>query len=165
MDEEGAGIYVRESAHLDRYVQIGVVGGRVISVEFPESSDQIRLPENGDSSESPASQPPDEHPLLDRIFAYLNGREDSFEDIDTGLTVPTEHRAVLESTRKIPYGQSVDVEQLARTSGLDADDHETVRNALRANPVPLVIPDHRVRDTPSGAPTAIQRRLRAIEGL
>ncbi|RRJ28920.1 MGMT family protein [Halocatena pleomorpha] len=150
MDEEGAGIYVRESAHLDRYVQIGVVGGRVISVAFPES-----LPENAAH----------EHPLLDRIVVYLNGREDSFEDVETGLTVSTDHRSVLESTRKIPYGQSVDVEQLARTSGLDADDHETVRNALRANPVPLVVPDHRVRDTPSGAPTAVERRLRAIEGL
>lgn len=150
MDEEGAaGIYARESAHLDRHVQIGVVGGRVISVTFPGSAEN-------------AAQ---DHPLLDRIFAYLNGREESFEDIDTGLTVPTEHRAVLESTRKIPYGQAVDVDQIARTSGLDADDDEIVRDALGDNPIPLVIPDHRVRDAPSGAPTGIERRLQALEGL
>lgn len=150
MDDEGEGIYARESAHLDRYVQIGVVGGRLISVAFPESP-----PENA----------AEDHPLLDRMFAYLNGREDSFEDIDTGLTVSTEQRSVLESTRKIPYGQEIDVEQLARTSGLGGDDHETVRNALGDNPVPWVVPDHRVRDTPSGAPRAIERRLRAVEGL
>lgn len=150
MDDEAEGIYARESAHLDRSVQIGVVGGRVISVAFPES---------------PAENAIQDHPLLDRIFAYLNGREEAFEDINTGLTVPTEQRSVLESTRKIPYGQEVGVEQLARTSGLDGDDHETVRNALGDNPVPLVVPDHRVRDTPSGAPTAVERRLRAVEGL
>lgn len=150
MEDAEEGIYARESAHLERCVQIGVISGRVISVAFPQS---------------PAENAAQEHPLLDRIFAYLNGREESFEDIDTGLTVPTEQRAVLESTRKVPYGQKIDVDQLARTSGLDEDDHETVRDALGDNPVPLVVPDHRIRDTPSGAPTAVERRLRAVEGL
>ena len=33
--DEVAGIYARESTYLDRYVQLGVAQGRVISVSFP----------------------------------------------------------------------------------------------------------------------------------
>jgi methylated-DNA-[protein]-cysteine S-methyltransferase len=40
-----------------------------------------------------------------------------------------------------------------------------VREALAANPVPLLIPDHRVRDGPSGAPPPVEQKLRAVEGL
>ena len=148
-----AGIYVRESAYLDRYVQIGVASGRVISVSFP------RTPDDGAS---------DEHELLDRITAYLEGERDDFRDVEVGLTVPTDHRQVLEQCREIPYGESIDVERLCRMAGLDADDdadHDVVRRALDENPVPLLVPDHRVRDGPSAAPPAVEQALRSLEGL
>jgi len=54
------------------------------------------------------------------------------------------------------------------TEGLgadDQDDQQQVREALAANPVPLLIPDHRVRDGPSGAPPAVEQKLRVVEGL
>jgi len=47
----------------------------------------------------------------------------------------------------------------------DDRDLATVRDALADNPVPLLIPDHRVRDGPSAPPLAVQQTLRAIEGL
>ncbi|RDZ98709.1 cysteine methyltransferase, partial [Haloferax sp. Atlit-6N] len=37
------------------------------------------------------------------------------------------------------------------------------RTALAENPVPLFVPDHRVRDAPSGAPASVAERLREIE--
>jgi methylated-DNA-[protein]-cysteine S-methyltransferase len=147
------GIYARESSYLGRYVQLGIASDQLINVSFPEEPDP--------DSES-------DHPLLDRIVAYLEGERDAFDDVDTALTVPTEHRSVLEAVRGIPYGDQVSVEKLARLAGLDGDDQDdlgTVRMALDTNPLPLVIPDHRVRDGPSSAPPKVEQRLRSLEGL
>lgn len=146
-----AGIYARESAVLDRYVQIGVVGPNVVGVSFPESPD----PDAGG-----------DHPLLDRIFAYLNGEPDDFEDVEVGLTLSTDARAVLEEVRTVPYGETVTVAAVARSTEAlsDAAENATVvREALRENPTPLLVPDHRVRDGPSGAPPEVPERLRQIE--
>jgi methylated-DNA-[protein]-cysteine S-methyltransferase len=54
------------------------------------------------------------------------------------------------------------------TAGLDSesdDDLRLVRTALADNPVPLLVPDHRVRDGPSAAPAPVVGKLRAVEGL
>jgi methylated-DNA-[protein]-cysteine S-methyltransferase len=152
MSVSGEGIYAWESEFLDRWVQIGVAAGKVISVSFPENPD-------------PDGQP--EHPVLERIERYLEGFEEDFSDVDVGLTVPTDQRKVLEQVRKIPYGEQVSVAQLARmTPGIDPEeDLQTVRTALDENPAPIVIPDHRVRDGPSAAPPKIEQRLRSVEGL
>ncbi|GGN85110.1 MULTISPECIES: methylated-DNA--[protein]-cysteine S-methyltransferase [Haloarcula] len=148
-----AGIYARESAYLDRFVQFGEAGERVISLSFPKT---------------PEADSQDDHPLLDRIEDYLNGAEDDFADVTVGLTVPTDQRTVLEAVREIPYGEDATVEQIARmTPGLSASEQEDltqVREALAANPVPLLIPDHRVRDGPSAAPPPVEQKLRAVEG-
>jgi len=144
------GLYARESSTLGRAVQIGVASGRVISVSFPETP-----PTDADA----------DHPLLDRVFDYLDGAEDHFDDVTVALTVPTEQRTVLEAVRNVPYGETVDVTRLARLAGLDdedGDDLETVRTALRANPVPLFIPDHRISG-PGATPAAVAERLRDLE--
>lgn len=150
---DAAGIYAYESAVLDRYVQIGVAGERVLSVSFPDRPEQDGT----------------DHPLLDRIEVYLGGERDDFADVTVALTVPTDRRSVLEALREVPYGESVSVEQLARmTPGLDseeASDRETVRTALGENPAPLLLPDHRVRDGPSNAPGEVIDQLQRIEGL
>jgi methylated-DNA-[protein]-cysteine S-methyltransferase len=39
---------------------------------------------------------------------------------------------------------------------------ETVESALRSNPVPLLVPDHRVTG-PGATPDAVASRLRAVE--
>ncbi|WP_229121634.1 MGMT family protein [Halapricum desulfuricans] len=151
---DAAGIYARESDVLDRHVQIGVAGERILALSFPESPDE---------------QAGSDHPLLDRIEAYLGGERDDFADVTVALTVPTDRRSVLETLREVPYGEDVSVEQLARmTPGLDpeeANDRETVRTALGENPAPLLLPDHRVRDGPSAAPSGVVDQLRRIEGL
>lgn len=148
------GIYARESAYLERYVEIGVAQAKVLRIAFPTEPDPDAA---------------DDHELLDRVFAYFEGKRDDFRDVDVALTVPTDQRAVLEATRQIPFGESVSVEQLARmTPTLDAsddDDQMLVREALDANPAPIVIPDHRVRDAPSAAPPEVEQKLRSLEGL
>lgn len=152
--DDVAGIYARESTYLDRYVQLGIAQQRVLSVSFPTT------PEENASGE---------HDLLDRIDSYLEGTADDFDDIDIALTVPTDQREVLEQVQAIPYGDGVTVDQLVRmTAGLDPEedsDHALVRDALAANPAPLLLPDHRVRDGPSGAPPQVEQKLRSVEGL
>jgi len=152
--EEVAGIYARESTYLDCHVQLGVAQGRVISVSFPQESEA--------DAES-------EHELLDRITAYLQGDRDDFADVTVALTMATDQREVLERVREIPYGDQATVEQLARmVPDHDPDedgDRRLVRDALANNPAPIFVPDHRVRDGPSGAPPGVEQKLRAVEGL
>lgn len=169
MDESDTGIYAREIEGIavndgerrsgvstngasggDGIVQVGVASGRVISLSFPGS-----LPEEATRG----------HDLLDRIERYVGGKPEGFEDVPIALTVPTDHRAVLERVREVPYGETSDVATLARTApGLDPDEDEgVVRAALEANPVPILIPDHRVLDGPSALPTGLDRRLRSVE--
>jgi methylated-DNA-[protein]-cysteine S-methyltransferase len=151
---EVAGIYARESAFLDRYVQVGIAQERVLSVSFPTTPDEGASPD---------------HDVLDRIEAYLEGDVDDFADITVALTVPTAQRDVLDVVREIPYGEERTVKQIGRiTTGLDPEEESDltlVREALAENPAPLLIPDHRVRDGPSAAPAAVEQKLRAVEGL
>lgn len=150
--DETAGIYARESTYLDRYVQLGIAQGRVISVSFPSTPDEEA-----------------DHDLLDRIESYLQGGEDDFRDVTVALTLPTDKREVLEQLRDLRYGTEATVEELTgMTAGLDPDDEKDrtlVREALAENPAPLLIPDHRIRDGPSAAPAQVEQKLRAVEGL
>ncbi|EMA59033.1 MGMT family protein [Halorubrum kocurii] len=154
MDTTGtSGVFAREFDEIGRAVQVGFAGGRVISVSFPETA--------------PADASGD-HDLLDRIGAYLGGERDAFDDVATGLTVPTDRRAVLEALETVPYGEEVSVSRLTRLAGLDADDPadlELVTGALRDNPIPILFPDHRVQGGPYAAPGDVRETLRRAEGL
>lgn len=151
---ERAGIYAREIPFLDRSVQIGVASGRVIAVSFPRARPD-------DAGES--------HPVLDQITAYCNGEPIEVGSIEVALTMATDRRDVLAALRSVPYGETVTVEQLTgMTPDLDPsseDDRDFVRSTLAENPLPLLVPDHRVRDGPSGAPPVVEQRFRSIEGL
>lgn len=151
--DETAGIYGRTFETVDRNVQIGVAQGRVLSVDFPPSLDDAG----------------GEHELLDRVEAYLTGQEDDFADVQVAMTMPTDQRAVLDAVREVPYGETATVKQLTRmVPGRDADDPEdvtAVADALAANPAPVFLPTHRVRDGPDGMPSDIAATLRSLEGV
>lgn len=149
-----AGIFGREIPALDRHVQVGVAGGKAVKLSFPASPDQEADPD---------------YELLDRIDAYAAGRvEDGFDDVEIGLTVPTAQRSVLETLRTVPYGETVTTTQLARmTPGMDHEDDEelrTVRTALQENPLPILLPDHRVEDANGATPDGVAAQLRSVEG-
>jgi methylated-DNA-[protein]-cysteine S-methyltransferase len=148
---DGAGIHAARAESLDCWVQLGIAGGRVISLSFPDEAE------------------PSDHELLDRLLDYLGGlTEDEFEDVTVGLTIGGPEREVLETLRDVPYGENVTVAQLARMVAGVADDdagHATVRDALAGNPVPIFIPDHRVSDGPSAAPPRVEQQLRSLEGI
>ncbi|QLG26216.1 methylated-DNA--[protein]-cysteine S-methyltransferase [Halorarum halophilum] len=152
MNDADTGVYARESDRLGRVVELGVAAGRVLSVSFPAD-----LPSDAD---------PD-HPILDRLFDYVDGVEDDFADVTLAITVPTAQRNVLDSVRTVPYGDTVTLDLVVRmTSGLDHEDEadlETAREALRANPVPVFVPDHRVTVAEGATPADVAETLRSIE--
>ncbi|MGM0447452.1 MAG: MGMT family protein [Methanobacteriota archaeon] len=148
-----SGVFAREFDEIGRTFQVGFAGGRVISVSFP--------------AEPPADADGD-HDLLDRVDAYLGGERDEFAEVALGLTVPTDQREVLEALRSLPYGEEVSVSRLARLAGFDPDDPDdvaTVTGALDDNPIPVLLPDHRVSGGPYATPGDIRSALRHVEGL
>lgn len=154
MDTAGtSGVFAREFDALGRAVQVGFAGGRVISISFPAE---------------PPSDADADHDLLDRIGAYLRGDRDEFAEVTIGLTVPTAQRDVLESLRTVPYGEEVTVSRLARLGGFDpddADDLESVTAALAENPIPILLPDHRVGGGPYATPGKVRAKFREVEGI
>ena len=148
-----SGVFAREFDEIDRTVQVGFAGGRVISLSFPAE---------------PPSDADGDHELLDRIDVYLDGERDEFAEVALGLTVPTDQREVLEALRSVPYGEEVSVSRLTRLAALDADDPEDlelVTSALRENPIPILFPDHRVQGGPYATPGDVREKLRRVEGL
>lgn len=148
------GIVAVRSDRLDRWVQLGIASGQVINVDFP--------------ADRPADAGED-HPLVDRLAAYLDAEEpDDFQDVEVALTVPTAHRRVYETLREVGYGRDITLSDLADASPLDADDDEataTVREALGANPIPIVVPDHRVSGAAGATPPDVRDTLRHLEEL
>ena len=152
MTEPTAGVVAaRRIEPLDAVVQIGVASSRVVGVSFPGS-----VPDGAS----------EDHPLLDRIAEYCAGTEETFDDVSVALLLDGDQRAVLEAVRNVPYGRTIDTKTLARTAaGVESDDTETVHGALRSNPAPLLVPDHRVRGIEGATPSRIASRLRSLEGI
>ena len=103
---------------------------------------------------------------LDEFFA---GRRTAFDvPVDLGLCAPF-GRAVLEQTARIPFGSTSTYREVAVALGRPGASRAT-GNALGANPVPIVVPCHRVLRTGGGlggytGGLAIKERLLGIEGV
>jgi len=78
---------------------------------------------------------------------YFEGSRHAFElPLDWSLTGSRFRRAVLERTAKIPYGGTASYREVASAAGSE----RAVRaagTALGANPIPIVVPCHRVLRT------------------
>ena len=145
------GIYAQRFDDLDTVVQLGVASGQVIDVSFPET-----VPDDAAT----------DHEVFTLIGDYLDGDRLALTDVEIALTVPTDHRQVLEALQNVSAGNTVTVSRLARLAGMDEDSEEdaaTVRDALQANPVPLLIPDHRVHDAQGATPSDVAATLRDLE--
>lgn len=82
------------------------------------------------------------HALLDQ---YFRGVRIGFADIPLDLSAGTKfQRSVWEAARNIPWGATVGYGELARRMGKTAGAARAVGQALGANPVPILVPCHRV---------------------
>ncbi len=83
-------------------------------------------------------------PLVRRLQAYASGARDQFRDIEVDPGPLTDfQRRVLRRCRRIPYGKTLTYGELAAQAGHPGA-ARAVGNCMAANPVPLIIPCHRV---------------------
>lgn len=105
-----------------------------------------------------------------RVAAHLAGALDPFDDIELDLSdVPAFHRIVYEAARAVHPGKTVSYGELAAKVGKPKA-ARAVGQAMRKNPIPLLIPCHRILgangalggfSAPGGVAT--KKRLLAIE--
>jgi len=105
------------------------------------------------------------------LLEYLHGRRKRFEwPLDLRLARSDFHRTVLRATAAVPYGAVIPYAGIAQEVG-KASASRAVAQALRWNPLPIVIPCHRVIGT-SGALTGyagrrvgLKQKLLSLEGI
>jgi len=86
----------------------------------------------------------DECKLINDLIRYLGGEVVDFSGYEVDLSGLTDfEREVIKETRKIEYGSVVTYSELAARIGLP-NAARAVGNALKKNPLPIVIPCHRV---------------------
>lgn len=118
----------------------------VVTVEFNDTAvTRIQL---NPSSPEPARHDEDllewQRTTLDAIEAYLSGKEVDLSDIPVDLSQqPPFRRRVQEACRRIPYGATMTYAELAKRAGQPAA-VRAVGSAMSHNPIPLLIPCHRV---------------------
>jgi methylated-DNA-[protein]-cysteine S-methyltransferase len=129
---------MREGLFFDQYdSQVGVIG--VLGGPDGVRATGWRLDAEGASIE------PDEivQAAIGQFREYFAGQRQEF---DLPLDLPDLEPAtvaVLEALRRIPYGQTVTYAQLAEMSGTGMP-ARAVGSVMGANPLPIVIPCHRV---------------------
>jgi len=109
--------------------------------------------------------------LYRELMDYLQGRRTRLEwPLDLRLARSDFHRMVLELTARIPYGAVTSYANVARELGRPAA-VRAVAQALRANPLPIAIPCHRVVGAGgdlvgyAGRRIGLKQRLLAVEGV
>ncbi|MHC4882211.1 MAG: methylated-DNA--[protein]-cysteine S-methyltransferase [Planctomycetota bacterium] len=82
--------------------------------------------------------------LETRIRAYYEGNSDGFQDVGICLDDFTEfQQQVLTTLRKITYGKRISYGDLAKRAGRPGA-ARAIGSVMAANPLPLIIPCHRV---------------------
>jgi methylated-DNA-[protein]-cysteine S-methyltransferase len=105
--------------------------------------------------------------LVHRFQAYYSGQKATFPDkLDLGEATPFQ-RQVWEACREIPYGETKSYAWIARQTGKPGA-ARAAGQALGKNPLPIVVPCHRVLSSDGGlggftGGLATKKRLLALE--
>jgi methylated-DNA-[protein]-cysteine S-methyltransferase len=105
--------------------------------------------------------------LLAELDQYFGGRRRSFDiDVDLAPLSPFQRR-ILAATARVPYGELATYKQVARRAG-NEQASRAAGGALNANPIPIVVPCHRVVGSDGSlvgyaGGLLIKRRLLALE--
>lgn len=138
----------------------------LVAVEYNGSEESFRAYLAKISKGLPTRSPQKMSGAKKMLLAYLHGRSNRIEiDVDLSGITPFQRR-VLEETRKVPRGQVSTYAEIARRIG-QPKAVRAVGQALRRNPVPIVVPCHRViaSDGSLGGYSGQMRDRRKIELL
>lgn len=148
-------------------------GDRLRAVQLPERDDQttVRRLASRLAGAGPAEPPAPVARAMAAMAALLEGRRDQLLDIELDLDdVGAFERSVYEVTRAIPPGETLTYGEVARRIG-EPGAARAVGRALGANPLPIVIPCHRVLGAgghlvgfSANGGTETKRRMLLIEG-
>ena len=148
----------------------------LVAVQFPEKDPAVterRLIAKSRSAGA-ATPPPGIAPVIAGIARYLAGERVDFSAIPVDLGGVDDFRCSLyEALRAVGFGTTTTYGALAKRLGLEGPEAaRDVGAAMGQNPVPIVIPCHRVLaaggklggfSAPGG--TAIKQKLLALEGV
>lgn len=160
----GEGVAVAEGPTVWGWVRVWAGEEGVRAVEWPREKRAVssRRPGSGGGRAEELAQQG-----LTEVAEYLAGERLQFSvPVDTGeLSAFT--RQVLEACRRVPYGQTVCYGELAKRVGKPGA-ARAVGQALGRNPVPLIVPCHRVVASGGelggfGGGVELKRRLLALE--
>ncbi len=118
----------------------------VILVQLPEATAQAtesRIARKS-GSRHPSVPPQGIAEIIGKIRRHLQGEVQDFRDVALALDGVTPFaRQVYEAAREIPPGQTRTYGEIAKAAGQPAAAQE-VGQALSKNPVPIIVPCHRV---------------------
>jgi O-6-methylguanine DNA methyltransferase len=118
----------------------------VVLLQLPEATPQAtesRIARKSGSSR-PSVPPPRIDEIIEKIRRHLHGEVQDFRGVTVDLDgVAQFARQVYEAAREIPPGQTRTYGEIAKILGQPAAAQE-VGQALSKNPVPIIIPCHRV---------------------
>ncbi len=124
---------------------IGILGSTegLLAITLPQRSSEKALQLLGDSADRATRSPSLFEDLMERLRIYFGGREAAFPDeLDLSSATPFQRR-VWEITRLIPYGETRSYAWVAGQIGKPGA-VRAVGQALGRNPLPIIIPCHRV---------------------
>ena len=145
-------------------------GGLLVGSALPEASEtksrtSLRRRFPGSIEADPL---PFVRTAIDAVVRLLSGKAEDFTEfeLDTG-DLPAFDRAVLEETRRIPCGETRTYGEIASALGSPGA-ARAVGRALGRNPIPIIIPCHRVlaasgRSGGFSAPGGTSTKLRMLQ--
>ncbi len=125
-------------------------GDAFICLQLPEGSKRVTrkrlLSRFGlAADEAETIPPPWVMRAISKIERHLRGEPQDLESLPVRYVgVPEFHVKIYEALRKVPSGQTVTYSQLAGMAGFASGAARAVGRAMATNPLPLLIPCHRV---------------------
>jgi methylated-DNA-[protein]-cysteine S-methyltransferase len=157
------------------YCGIAWNGFGIVALQLPTKSAGAaeRLLRRRAPGAAPGSPPASVAEVVGSVKRYFDGEEADFSavEIDLGAQEPFA-RQIYEMARRVRWGHTTTYGALAKQLGAGPEAARDVGQAMARNPVPLIIPCHRVLaagnqiggfSAPGGS--AAKRRMLALEGV
>lgn len=150
-------------------------GFAIIALQLPTRSADAaeRLLRRRAPGAAPGSPPPAVAEVVISVKRYFDGEDADFSAVELDLTAQEPFaRQIYEAARRVRWGHTTTYGALAKQLGAGPEAAREVGQAMARNPVPLIIPCHRVLaagnriggfSAPGGS--AAKRRMLELEGV